>query len=475
MSQRVIVLYASLVVTVIGCTARPSRPEPADSTSITEIGEPPESSPAKQWKEFASSWSGVHCVGQDADAKIIYVVGKTTIFEAFPPAEARKVARERAELSAYVDFTEWLGGNETDSKNQGHSGSHDNTHTTDSKAAAPTGEESFVFASECILRGLRLVHETIDAEDGVLCRIYVWDRELAQTMRNAGLGRRITVRDEVRTTASQSISARFVNGTKIEESSVSLGEVDAGEMTHCYENGAKMLCLRANADHLEETAWYENGQTAGIVVETGRHKKTLHYYRNGQLADQLETDDNENAMAGGSRNDSARTVAHKFMDPAPDPTEELMDDVVAQGPGIHCIKRDGKGRLRTLLVVAEASIDTAKAVAEGKETARNKAVRNAQNQFSAWIAEAVVVCKNATNETTLFVKSDGNKQAIDDAGNAIEINSESGKRIMARLVRELRLLHLDIRAEDKTYTVVYGWMAATGKETNHNDATPRHD
>jgi hypothetical protein len=149
--------------------------------------------------------------------------------------------------------------------------------------------------------------------------------------------------------------------------------------------------------------------------------------------------------------------------------EEQMDNLVKQGPGVCNIKKDSKGRVQSLIVVGQATIHTVLGAAKGKEMARKKAEQSAKAAFVNWVGSAVMVCENANNEATLFIQGEeGNdKNAMSEAGKAVEKTSDSYKSVSAGLVRGLQLLHSDINAEDKEYTVVYGWSLANAKAAQH--------
>ena len=154
--------------------------------------------------------------------------------------------------------------------------------------------------------------------------------------------------------------------------------------------------------------------------------------------------------------------------------EEQMDNLVKQGPGIHNIKKDDKGRVQSLIVVGQSRISTVLGATKGKEVARKRAEQSAKAAFVKWLGEAVVVCENAENETTLFLQGEesNDKDALSEAGKAVEKNSDTYKSVAAGLVRGLTLLHTDLNAEDKEYSVVYGWSLANAKSAKD---TATHD
>ena len=154
--------------------------------------------------------------------------------------------------------------------------------------------------------------------------------------------------------------------------------------------------------------------------------------------------------------------------------EEQMDNLVKQGPGIHNIKKDDKGRVKSLIVVGQSRISTVLGATKGKEVSRKRAEQSAKAAFVKWLGEAVVVCENSENETTMFIQGEESKDkdALSEAGKAVEKNSDTYKSVAAGLVRGLQLLHSNLNAEDKEYTVVYGWSrdnAKSAKDTATHD------
>jgi hypothetical protein len=154
--------------------------------------------------------------------------------------------------------------------------------------------------------------------------------------------------------------------------------------------------------------------------------------------------------------------------------EEQMDNLVKQGPGIHNIKKDNKGRVQSLIVVGQSRLSTVLGATKGKELARKRAEQSAKAAFVKWLGEAVVVCESAQNETTLFLQGEegNNKDALSEAGKAVEKNSDTYKSVAAGLVRGLTLLHSNLNAEDKECSVVYGWSLANAKSAKD---TATHD
>ena len=78
--------------------------------------------------------------------------------------------------------------------------------------------------------------------------------------------------------------------------------------------------------------------------------------------------------------------------------------------------------------------------------ARKRAEQSAKAAFVKWLGEAVVVCENSENETTMFLQGEESKDknALSEAGKAVEKNSDTYKSVAAGLVRGLTLLHCEL-------------------------------
>jgi len=161
-------------------------------------------------------------------------------------------------------------------------------------------------------------------------------------------------------------------------------------------------------------------------------------------------------------------------EPTAGSVKEQMDNLVKQGPGVYNIKKDNKGRVQSLVIVAQSRISTVLGAAKGKEMARKKASQSAEAEFVKWLGDKVEVHESQNNDATLFIQGDeGNdKNALSEAGKAVEKSSDSYKSAADGLVRGLQLLHSDINAEDKEFTLVCGWSLANAKAAK-NAAT--HD
>lgn len=148
---------------------------------------------------------------------------------------------------------------------------------------------------------------------------------------------------------------------------------------------------------------------------------------------------------------------------------EELENIAKLGPGVHRVKLDGKGRVKTLIVVGQARISTVLGVSKGTELARRKARQDANAQFVKWLGEKVEIHENAENETTLFMEGseEADKEALKEAGKSMEKNSDSYKSAAEGLVRGLSMLHSDVNADEKTCTLVFGWSPDRAKAAKH--------
>ena len=149
--------------------------------------------------------------------------------------------------------------------------------------------------------------------------------------------------------------------------------------------------------------------------------------------------------------------------------EEEIEAIAQLGPGVHRVKLDGKGRVKTLIVVGQARISTVLGASKGLELARKKARQSGNAEFVKWLGDKVEIHENAENETTMFLEGseEADKEALKEAGKAVEKNSDSYKSTAEGLIRGLSLLHSAVSKEDKTCTLVFGWSPDRAKAAKH--------
>jgi len=147
--------------------------------------------------------------------------------------------------------------------------------------------------------------------------------------------------------------------------------------------------------------------------------------------------------------------------------EDTMHKAVVLGPGVQRIEKDKKGRIVSCLVVGQAIIRTSLGKATGIETARDKANLAASVEFVKWLKEDVTVLQSSDGESvTLLEGTEGtDDESAKESGKRVEKDTKKMETTAKALVRGLQLLHKEVDAKGKTYTVVKGWKADTSAAT----------
>lgn len=150
-----------------------------------------------------------------------------------------------------------------------------------------------------------------------------------------------------------------------------------------------------------------------------------------------------------------------------DPVAKAMSQIAQLGPGVHKIKTDNKGRIKSCIIVGQSRISTVLGKAKGLETARQRAQLAAKAEFVKWLKERVSVHEKTEDEQILFLEGqEGNdSDALKESGKAVEKTTKKMESISESLVRGIELLHSEVSDKDKTYTLVYGWDAKTAEAT----------
>jgi hypothetical protein len=164
---------------------------------------------------------------------------------------------------------------------------------------------------------------------------------------------------------------------------------------------------------------------------------------------------------------AAFTRADDSAAPKDDAQAKELSRIVQLGQGVHKVKTDDKGRIKSCVVVGQSRISTVLGKAKGLETARQRAALAARAEFVKWLKEKVSVHETTDDEAILFLEgSEGNdKDALKESGKAVEKTSKKMGSVAEGLVRGMQLLHTETSGKDKTYTLVYGWERKTAQAT----------
>ncbi len=138
---------------------------------------------------------------------------------------------------------------------------------------------------------------------------------------------------------------------------------------------------------------------------------------------------------------------------------KLMD----AGNGVYKVVLDEKGRVESAIVVGQSRISTALGVEKGKEVARQRAELAAKGAFAKWLNEKVSVHQKNEDETILFLEGNegNNADALKESGKAVEKTSSKIESMAASMMRGFKIVRVEVKAEDKSYTLIYRWEAKT--------------
>jgi hypothetical protein len=154
-----------------------------------------------------------------------------------------------------------------------------------------------------------------------------------------------------------------------------------------------------------------------------------------------------------------------------DEVAKAMSKIAKLGPGVHAVRKDDRGRIKTCVLVGQARISTALGKAKGLETARTRARLAAAAEFRKWLKEKVTVYEKSESETITLIEGaeGGDKEVLKESGKAVEKTTTRYETVAAGLVKGLQVLHVEVSGDDKLYTVVLGWDAATAKAIGKAD------
>jgi len=161
---------------------------------------------------------------------------------------------------------------------------------------------------------------------------------------------------------------------------------------------------------------------------------------------------------------------------AQESNEEIVARLAALGDGVHEIKKNDNGTLKSLKAVGSSRISTVLGKSKGLKMARKKAMMKANAEFVSWMKSEVSSINTDSEETIVTLQGDGEnttEQAISTEMSKSEITKKA-----QGLVRGLTLVAKDINADGDTMTLVYLWspkkaaFAKSASHTNNSDDTP---
>jgi hypothetical protein len=141
--------------------------------------------------------------------------------------------------------------------------------------------------------------------------------------------------------------------------------------------------------------------------------------------------------------------------------EEQLAKIAKLGPGVHAIKKDKNGRILSCVVVGQSRISTVLGKTKGLQIARDKASLSCAAEFAKWLKEDVIVHESAREENVILTegKEGAEQDSLSESGKAIEKNSKKMQSLSRALVRGLQVIHKEVDASGKIYTIIKGWKA----------------
>lgn len=145
-----------------------------------------------------------------------------------------------------------------------------------------------------------------------------------------------------------------------------------------------------------------------------------------------------------------------------DATAKALAKIAALEQGVHKIKKDDKGNIISCVIVGKTEISTVLGKTRGIQSARTKARLVCATTFSRYLKEKVRMYEGATSDEIRLRegKEGGNEDGVKEVGKLVDKLTEKHESITSGLVRGLQVLHVEVAADEKTYTLVMGWSAA---------------
>lgn len=146
-------------------------------------------------------------------------------------------------------------------------------------------------------------------------------------------------------------------------------------------------------------------------------------------------------------------------------TAERIKKYAELGSGVTITQKDKKGRIISCIVVGQARISTVLGKARGLEMAQDRANLDCSAQFVKWLKEEVSIYQIKDDETVILMagKEGKDDDSLEELGKSVEKTGKNIDTLSKGIVRGLQIIHREIDANGKTYTVVKGWKADTAE------------
>ncbi len=138
--------------------------------------------------------------------------------------------------------------------------------------------------------------------------------------------------------------------------------------------------------------------------------------------------------------------------------EQVIKRLVDLGPGVHEVKKDSSGKLKSVKVVGQARISSVLGKTKGLEIAQQKAKMSAEQAYIEWLKTNASSVKVSEEETVITLSGAGDKQA--EEGKVSEKATIVNKSDSAGLIRGLSLVGKDVNADGESLTLIFIWSTA---------------
>lgn len=140
--------------------------------------------------------------------------------------------------------------------------------------------------------------------------------------------------------------------------------------------------------------------------------------------------------------------------------EDQIKQFANLGPGIHNIKKDDSGAMKSCIVVGQSRISTVLGLNKGLIDARRNARLSAEQEFVKWVKSNVKAVQSSGTETILMLEGSGGQTS--ESGKSTEASAEAIVSAAEGAVRGLQVVGFDQQGGqgDSILTVVLGWSPA---------------
>lgn len=138
--------------------------------------------------------------------------------------------------------------------------------------------------------------------------------------------------------------------------------------------------------------------------------------------------------------------------------EEAVKRMAQMGAGVHDVKKDETGSLKSLKVVGQERISKALGPAKGIMIAQKRASLKANAEFVEWMEKNVTSVATTDDQTIITVSGDG--ENVSEQAKSDEKDTEQMTKVAQGLVKGLKLVGKDQDPETGLLTLVYSWSVS---------------